>query len=66
MTKVRFKVAWQTYKVGDEVEPPAAHGEWLVRQGFADYVKGEREVAALEEPETATHKSRRKMRRRRA
>ncbi len=47
MKKVRFKVAWQTYKVGDVIEPPGAHGEWLVREGFADYVKGERETAAL-------------------
>ncbi len=66
MRKVRFKVAWQTYKVGDEIQPPGAHGEWLVREGFADYVKGERETAALEQPEVATRKSRNKKRRLRA
>lgn len=36
LKKVRFKVAWQAYKVGDVIEPAGTLRDWLVRQGFAE------------------------------
>ena len=64
--KIRFKTAYQTYGVGDIVQPTAAHGDWLVCMGVADYVP-EGETAMLEQPETAARRSpRRRKRARRA
>lgn len=62
--KIQFKTAYQTYRVGDVVEPTAAHGDWLVCMGVADYVP-EGETAMLEQPETAAARTPQRRRRRR-
>lgn len=33
---VRFKLAWQTYRVGDVITPPAALRDWLLANGYAE------------------------------
>lgn len=37
--RVRFIVAWQTYKVGDEIEPPGMKRDWLINAGYCEPVK---------------------------
>ncbi len=32
--KVRFKVAWQTYRVGDVIEPNGTLRDWLIDNGY--------------------------------
>ena len=39
--KVQFVLAWQTYRVGDIIDPPAMHRDWLLKNG---YVKAVEEV----------------------
>lgn len=39
--KVRFILAWQTYRVGDVIEPTAMDRDWLLANG---YVKDVNEV----------------------
>jgi hypothetical protein len=53
--KVRFKVAWQYYRVGDEIDPPGTLASWLLANGYVDRVKDEPkiETATLATPETA-------------
>lgn len=38
LKKVRFKLAWQTYRVGDEITPNASLRDWLVGNGYVDIV----------------------------
>jgi hypothetical protein len=38
LKKVRFKVAWGNYRVGDEITPNGTLRDWLVGQGYADIV----------------------------
>lgn len=35
---VKFKLAWQTYSVGDEIDPPATLRDWLIANGYVDAV----------------------------
>jgi len=39
--KVRFKLAWQTYRVGDVITPPALFRDWLMGRGFVEEVEPE-------------------------
>jgi len=32
--KVKFKVAWRHYKVGQVIEPPGVLRDWLMQEGF--------------------------------
>jgi hypothetical protein len=41
LKKVRFKVAWQNYRVGDEITPNGALRDWLVGQGYVEIVEVE-------------------------
>lgn len=41
LPKVRFKIAWQAYRVGDVIQPPATLRGWLVGNGFAELVEAE-------------------------
>lgn len=36
--KVRFKLAWQNYRVGDVITPSGTHRDWLVGNGYADVI----------------------------
>ena len=47
-TKVRFIVAWQRYRVGDVITPPAMHRGWLLQNGYVEIVR------PTEDLETAT------------
>lgn len=38
LKKVRFKLAWQSYSVGDTITPNAMLRDWLVANGYADIV----------------------------
>ena len=37
--KIKLMVAWQTYKMGETIDPPAAQAQLMVMRGFAEYVK---------------------------
>jgi hypothetical protein len=39
LKKIRFKVAYGNYRVGDEITPNGALRDWLVRQGYAEIVE---------------------------
>jgi hypothetical protein len=39
LKKVRFKLAWQAYKVGDEITPSGVLRDFLVAHGFATVVQ---------------------------
>lgn len=34
LPKVRFVMAWQTYRVGDVIEPNGTLRDWLIRCGY--------------------------------
>jgi hypothetical protein len=36
LQRVRFKLAWQDYQVGDEITPNAAHRDWLIANGYCE------------------------------
>jgi len=38
LKKVRFKLAWQTYRVGDEITPNGSLRDWLVSNGYVDVI----------------------------
>ena len=38
MRKVKFRRPWQTYRVGDVIEPTAAFGQTLVMRNICEYV----------------------------
>lgn len=33
---VRFKLAWQTYRVGEVITPTATHRDWLLAHGYVE------------------------------
>jgi hypothetical protein len=35
---VRFKVSWQTYRVGDEIVPHGLLRDWLMANGYVEIV----------------------------
>ena len=35
---VRFKLAWQTYSVGEVIQPNGAHRDWLLANGYVELV----------------------------
>ena len=50
--RVRFISAWQTYSVGDEIEPTGMHRDWLISRGYCVPIEPEPEIEP--ELETAT------------
>jgi hypothetical protein len=38
LKKVRFKCAWQTYRVGDIIEPNGTLRDWLVSAGYVEII----------------------------
>lgn len=36
LPKVRFKLAWQNYQVGDVIEPNAMRRDWLIANGYVE------------------------------
>lgn len=46
--KVRFKLAWRHYRVGDIIEPPGTLRQWLVQRGYVDVLEPLVETAAIE------------------
>jgi hypothetical protein len=38
LKKVRFKLAWQKYRVGDAITPNGALRDWLVSNGYVDVI----------------------------
>ncbi len=43
--KVRFKLAWQFYTVGQTIEPPAMLRNWLLSRGYVEPVIEEVPIA---------------------
>lgn len=41
LVKVRFKLAWQTYRVGDEITPNGTLRDWLLGNGYVELVEAE-------------------------
>lgn len=39
LKKVRFKLAWQNYRVGDVIQPSGTLRDWLVRNGYVEIVE---------------------------
>lgn len=37
--KVRFKLAWRHYRVGDIIEPPGTLRQWLQSRGYVDVLE---------------------------
>ncbi len=46
LKKVRFKLAWQSYRVGDEITPNGALRDWLLANGYVDLVEESSPVRA--------------------
>lgn len=44
LQKVRFKVAWQGYRVGAVIMPNGTLRDWLIGNGYAEPVSGETET----------------------
>lgn len=43
--KVQFVLAWQTYSVGDVIDPPATLRDWLIGRGYVkDFAGAVQEV----------------------
>jgi hypothetical protein len=38
LKKVRFKLSWQNYRVGDEITPNASLRDWLLGNGYVEVV----------------------------
>lgn len=51
--KIRFKIAWRNYRVGDVIDPAAMLAGDLIKRGFAEPVKAELEISRKPEVETA-------------
>lgn len=43
---VRFKLAWQTYSVGDVITPNALLRDWLMGNGYVERIPAETVAAA--------------------
>ena len=56
--KVRFVLAWQTYRVGDVIEPTAMDRDWLIANG---YVKDVNEVETPGRPAKFSKKAAEKL-----
>lgn len=41
LKRVRIKLAWQNYRVGDEFTPNGTLRDWLVGNGYADVIETE-------------------------
>lgn len=39
LKKVRFKLAWQTYRVGDVIEPNGTLRDWLLAHGYVELLQ---------------------------
>lgn len=53
LKKVRIKLAWQNYRVGDEFTPNGTLRDWLVGNGYADVI----EAASPARPARLSHKA---------
>lgn len=40
LRKIRFILAWQTYRVGDEITPNGTLRDWLIANGYAKVIGG--------------------------
>jgi hypothetical protein len=57
--KIRFKIAWGNYRVGDTIEPAAMLRNDLILRGFAEVVKDAMvETAEARSVETAVVRKR--------
>lgn len=36
--RVKFKLSWQTYRVGDIIEPAATLRDWLLGNGYVEVI----------------------------
>lgn len=43
LKKVRFKLAWQEYSVGDVITPNGTLRDWLVANGYVDVIEDGRQ-----------------------
>jgi len=39
LKKVRFKLAWQGYSVGDIIQPAGTLREWLLANGYVELIE---------------------------
>lgn len=39
LVEVRFKLAWQHYRVGDVIKPHGMQRDWLIANGYVELVK---------------------------
>lgn len=39
LPEVQFKLAWQTYRVGDRIRPPAGLRDWLLAAGYIEEIE---------------------------
>lgn len=65
MTQVRFKLAWQRYRVGDVISPPGVLRDWLIQHGYCERIVPEQPAApavveCVPEPAPASTGRRRK------
>jgi hypothetical protein len=44
---IKFILAWQTYQVGDEIDPPALDRGWLIANGYCVEVEQASRPAAM-------------------
>lgn len=51
LPQIRFVRAWQTYRVGDVIQPPGTLRQWLIASGFCEFVKPASSVPVASEPE---------------
>lgn len=45
--QVRFRIAWQTYRVGGVITPPATLRDWLLQCGYVELVEDNTPKAPL-------------------
>lgn len=63
LKKCRFKLAWQTYRVGDVIEPNGALRDWLVGNGYVEVIDEPSPVRAQGQNRQAAPSSRRQQHR---
>lgn len=61
LVKVRFKIAWQNYRVGDEITPNGTLRDWLLNQGYVDLAGGSREAETPGRPAKLAAKAAKKL-----
>lgn len=61
LVKVRFKLAWQNYRVGDEITPNGVLRDWLVGNGYAAIVGSANEAETPSRPAKLAAKAAKKI-----